>query len=120
MTLNEYIEITKNANVNDSYIKELEKIYGEISEEYIKQIYSTTVMDYFFEAEDILRLLTPQEILVAPENLHVNFREKKCIPLFDTGDNDFIVYLLEKNVWSYFNIVNQTFFSEADSLLSMQ
>lgn len=38
------------------------------------------------------------------------------IPLFDTGDNDFIIYSFEDSTWNMFNIVDRCEFYQSSDL----
>ena len=65
---------------------------------------------------DGTRLLTYNEILGAEEDLGVNFIQLHLLPLFDCGENDFIVYNISKNRWSLFNIIDECVFKETKTL----
>ena len=57
-----------------------------------------------------------KEILNAEQDLHVDFKSNRIIPVADCGDNDFAVYYLDKCKWSRFNIIDETAFKERTTL----
>ena len=61
-------------------------------------------------------ILSYAEIVDAEKQLHVAFKDKGMIPLIDCGENDFIVYHFEKEIWSKFNIVDETVFAKRNSV----
>ena len=61
-------------------------------------------------------MLSFDEILEAEEDLDVEFRKEKMIPLIDCMDNDFIVYKTDTRTWMIYNIEDEIDSEEADSL----
>lgn len=116
MTIKEFLKYVERVQLDTFVINQAEQIYGKIDSELVKKIFSINLTDSFIESEDFLRVLTKDEILNAISDLHVDFKKKKIIPFFDIGDNDFIVYHLATNKWSYMNIVDGVCFSESNSL----
>ncbi|MCI6664314.1 MAG: hypothetical protein MSL09_08895 [Spirochaetia bacterium] len=116
MTGNELIEKAKCTEPNESLITKIETKYGKIEDSFVKQLLSVRLDDNFLDSEDILRFLTISEILSADENLSVSFSLKNTIPMFDIGDNDFIIYQLNSKKWACMNIIDGTIFSEKETL----
>ena len=116
MTGYELMKESPTTKINDSLIDSIESKYGKIDDTFVKQLLSVHLDDNFLDGDDILRLLSSSEILSANENLGVNFTEKRIIPLFDIGDNDFIVYLITEQKWALMNIVDESVFSKEDDL----
>lgn len=96
--------------------EKIEQVYGVRLKDDIKQVLSKKPEGIFFASDDILRLLSCEEIIDASRNMNVDFVGLKLIPIMDTGDNDYIVYDIEKRSWCKFNIVDNTKFKQRKSL----
>ena len=116
MTVNEFIERARTTEPDTSVVRLVENKFGEINDSFVKQLLSVRLNDNFLESDDILRFLSLAEILNADESLGTNFSSRRIIPFFDTGDNDFIVYLLKNKKWAFMNIIDEAIFDETNSL----
>lgn len=67
----------------------------------------------FFDG-DFCRKISLKEILEPIEYFNVDFPKHRLIPVFDCGDNDFIVYRISDGKWLKFNIVDELSFCESD------
>lgn len=114
MTGKEFLLQLNNHPINMDAIKEIEAKYRLHMPLLIQKIISISQESLFFD--NTWRTLSFKEILDAPEDLHVDFVELKILPLFDTGDNDFIVYRFDDHVWSKFNIIDECFFKNKNLL----
>lgn len=114
MTRKEFLVYIKTVTVIEKNVAAVEEKYSERLPELIEKIVSCANECVFFD--DGWRLLSIREIVDASEDLHVNFVEQKILPLFDTEDNDFIVYHFEKNNWSKFNIIDGCHFKRKQKL----
>lgn len=114
MTKKEYLEKVLRAVIDDAKVSKVQKIYGCKLPDIIQKIVSNSDEATFFD--DDTRILSLDEIVDAEKDLHVDFISKKIIPLADCGDNDFIVYHFEDDVWSKFNIVDETIFKKRNDL----
>ena len=63
-----------------------------------------------------VRILSFDEIVAAKKDLHIEFKAKGMIPIVDCGENDFIVYHFNDNIWSKFNIVDESVFKKKKSI----
>ena len=84
MGIQEYLDSIETVNVDSELISSIEREYDAELTEYVKKIISFDANGYFFG--ECKRLLSANEILTADEELHVNFKELKMIPIFDIGD----------------------------------
>lgn len=82
--------------------------------EIVKKIISS-VDDTIFLEED-WRILSLSEIEDAEKDLHIEFGEKGILPLVDCGENDFIVYHFQDEIWSKFNIVDEVIFQKKNTI----
>ena len=114
MNRKEYVDYISTKKIDDKLVKEIIDKYDFDLPEIVKLIVSNAKDTLFFDDE--YRVLSFDEIIDAEKDLHVSFSEKKIIPLFDCGENDFIVYNSAEGIWSKFNIVDETFFKKKEKL----
>ncbi len=114
MTKKEYIQELAGYTVDSVQVTKIEKQYNALLPDMIKKIISNAAESVFFD--DGSRVLSFDEIMDAEKDLHVKFSENEIIPLIDNGENDFIVYHLQDNMWSMFNIVDESIFMKKQSL----
>jgi hypothetical protein len=117
VNIHDFLSRVEQQSINTQFINKLTETYGTKFIEYVEKLLSVSSDGIFFENDDILRLLSHKEILNACEELSVNFIELQLIPVFDTGDNDYIVFDIENKNWCKFNIVDSVKFKQK-SLLS--
>ena len=77
----------------------IQQIYGKLLPSDVQKIISFDSRGTFLDGDRFCRLLSFDEISKASEELHVDFVRHGIVPLFDTGDNDFIVFDLQKSCW---------------------
>jgi len=119
MNLKEKLKELDNVQVDDSLISEIETLYEIELPDEIKKIISLNKDGIFYDDIELLRGLSSDEILNASEDLSIEFVELYLIPLFDIGNNNFIVYNFEKKLWFKFNLVEEFVSEEAQSLLEL-
>ena len=110
MKNHDFLKYVQNINIDVDCVSEIEVKYGVSIPEYIGRIITCTKTPVFIDKN--WRLMSFSELLFAQEQLHVDFNSKKILPLFDLGDNDFIVFHFNDNFWSIFNIVDQCSFKK--------
>lgn len=113
MNKHEFLSSIADIKVNTKKISVVEATYEGKFDDIVNRIISACDKTLFI---DDIRLLTYNEILDAEEDLRINFIQLQLIPIFDCGDNDFIVYHISKNHWSLFNIVDECCFKEKKTL----
>lgn len=114
MTRKDYLSAVAQSEVNEASIKKIQNQYGKTFPVYVQKVISFSVDSIFFD--DGYRTLSLTEIINADRDLHVDFTGRKIIPVIDCGDNDFIIYHIQTNSWSKFNIVDELSFKEKSSL----
>ena len=117
MNLKELISKTSGATINMDIVEAVECLYRVKLSDELKRIISLHNEVTFYNDRDILRGLSNVETLNATENLEVDFVGKSILPLFDIGDNDFIVFDFSEDCWYLFNIVDEIKFKKATSIL---
>lgn len=108
MTKKEFLTYIQTQKIESKYVSAVEKRYATSFPNLIKRIISCANESLFFDDE--WRVLSVEEIIDAPEDLHVDFIALNILPLIDTDNNDFIVYHSMDACWSKFNIVDECFF----------
>lgn len=114
MNKEEYLDYIKTQKIDSSKVSKIQRLYNAILPEILKKIISASKETVFFD--DGSRILSFDEIMDAEADLHVEFKSKGIIPFADCGENDFIVYHFNDNIWSKFNIIDESVFKKKDSL----
>ena len=114
MTNNEYLKMVQQSELDEDKVRKITDIYSDKLPEIVKKIISCSESGGFLDDE--LRILSYAEVVNAENDLHVPFKELGIVPLFDSGDNDFIVFDYTNNIWAKFNIVDKILFKKRHSL----
>ena len=114
MDKEDFLNKMADTEINKETVKKIESKYGCSLPEDVQKIISISKEQLFFDEER--RLLSSNEIENASEQLHVDFKKKFLVPVIDAYDNDFICFNYKTKKWCYFNIVDETLFSESESL----
>lgn len=114
MTGKEYLNKLNNVAPDTDRSKKIESLYSENLPEIIFKIATDANETVFLD--DDKRVLAYDEIIDAEKDLHIDFKGKGVVPLIDCGENDFIVYNFKTDIWSMFNIIDETIFRKKDSL----
>ena len=109
--------LQKEIKINDEFVVQIESLYDESLPKDVRNAVSLSNEAIFYDDFSLLRGLSHEEILDANSDLQVDFIEKKLLPLFDIGDNDFIVYDLSDRHWYKFNIVDEEKFEKTENLI---
>lgn len=102
--------------IDSSFVSKVEDLYKTSIPEDVKRMLSISKDAVFYDDASLLRGLSNEEILNASSDMAVDFSDKHILPVFDVGDNDYIVYDFEEKCWYKFNIVDEIKFSKANSL----
>ena len=114
MTRKEYLTRLEKVSIDENAIKRVEEVYGHALPTEVKQMILISKRSIFFDDE--WRTLSPEEVIDAPNDLHVDFRKLGIVPLIDCGENDFIVYHMSDQSWSKYNIADGTIFKKRPQL----
>ena len=109
MTKTEFLAQLSAAAVDSEKTKAVGTVYKGELPDIIQKIITCCNETVFF---DNTRILAYEEILCAPQELHVDFDVRHLIPIADQGDNDFVVYHMVEKKWYLFNIIDKTLFKE--------
>jgi hypothetical protein len=116
MKLADVIKSLDQVQINKAFIDALEKFYGASFPDEVKRAASISSETVFYDDLPILRGLSNDEVMNASAELSVDFAYNHLLPLFDTGDNDYIVFDTKEKCWYLFNIVDETKFKKASKL----
>lgn len=119
MDTKQFITTINGTHPLDSIYTRIEKKYGSELPDEVRRILTLSRESLFWDTSRFCRLLSLPEIISASENLHVNFTELHMIPCFDCGENDFIVYLIDKNQWAMFNIIDECMWKQCTDLKTL-
>ena len=114
MDKEQFLQAVSNQRPDAKKVSIIQEIYGLTPTEEIEKLISICDRSVFIEDE--CRLLAFSEIQNASEELHVDFVEKKILPLFDCFNNDFIVWHTDTKKWSLYNIVEHISFTTKTEL----
>lgn len=114
MEKKEYLLKVRQAEIDSEKVEKVTKLYGAEMPDIIQRIVSYGQEAVFFD--DGVRVLAYEEIIDAEKDLHIEFAKKGVIPIADCGENDFIVYHFNDNIWSKFNIVDESVFKKKKSI----
>ena len=115
MKLREILMRPSEVTADEAFVQNIESLYNASLSDEVKKIISLSQDVTFYEDKEIMRSLSNFEILNASDILQVDFIDKSLLPIFDIGDNDFIVFDLSENCWYLFNIVDEVKFKKAMS-----
>jgi len=116
MRLSEILKKLSEVTTDEAFVQSIESVYNARLSDEVKKIISLNQDAIFYEDKEIMRSLSNSEILNASEDLQVDFLGKSLLPVFDIGDNDFIIFDLSEDCWYLFNIVDEVKFKKAKSL----
>lgn len=103
----EFLEKLSKCELDGKKIDMVEKAYDTSFPVQVRAIISSCNTPVFLEE---YRVLSFSEIINAEDDLKVNLKKEKIIPLIDCGDNDFIVYDFSKKRWAKYNIIENCLF----------
>ena len=116
MTIKEIYEHLNDITIRDEFVKQVEKLYGNINNNEIKLMLSLK-NDFYNLGDKLFRKLDDDEILDPVKYLGVNMAQIHLVPLFDISDNDFITYDVQNNEFALFNIQEEIVFSRTNKFL---
>jgi len=116
MKLKETLSKLTEVKIDAAFVAQLETMYSTTFPDEVKRIVSISDDTVSYDDFSLLRGLSHVEISDASEDMAVDFIGKGILPLFDVGDNDYIVYDISEKTWYKFNIVDEVKFSKTSSL----
>ena len=118
MTPQQFEQLSTTTKPDDSILRQLAAVYGNAIPNTVVALCATAPEGNFLD-DSFCRKLPLRDIVEAKEMLHVDFPGLGILPVFDCGDNDFIVYCLSLGKWNKFNIVDEIGFRESEDWKSL-
>jgi len=116
-SLKEALKELDKVEIDISLISEIENLYEVELPDELKKIISLNKEGVLYNDMEYLQGLSSDDILDESDDLAAECTELDLLPLFDIGENIYIVYNLQKNCWSKFNSSEEDLFDEAKNLL---
>jgi hypothetical protein len=117
MKLKDALSNLSDITIDNDFVLRLEKMYDTTLPEDIKRVISINKDTMPYDDFSLLRGLSHAEIEEASGDMAVDFIENGLLPVFDVGDNDYIVFDIREKVWYRYNIVDEVKFCKVFSLL---
>lgn len=108
MTKKDFLLHLENQRIDFKIMEKIEREYGFKIPDVIQKVVSMSVKPVFFS--NGWRTLSASEILDASEDLYIDFKGQKILPVINTDGNDFIVYRAKDDTWSMFNVIDKCYF----------
>jgi hypothetical protein len=115
MKIIDEINNVNSVEIEKEFVDKVESVYSCKLPEIIKHILCIPYNSKNYDEQIILKKLSNDMILEAKEEIKSNFIEKNLLPLFDSGDNDYICYDYANNIWCMFNTVNDSVFNKQEN-----
>jgi hypothetical protein len=120
MTIQEFNNTLPSLKSDDALAEKIKAAYNAPNlPSAILNIATTAGRGAFLEGGLFCRRLSFNDILAAEHDMGVKFATLGILPLFDKGDNNFVVFDFHKNVWMLFNIVDETKFRTGKTLVEL-
>ena len=116
MKIEEYLEKLKFVPCDEASIIRVEKRFSTTLPDDVKRVLALAQTGEFLEGKSFCRKLSLDDIFDANAELNLDFVQKRIIPFFEKGDNDYIVFNLKKGRWELFNIVDEISFKARKDL----
>lgn len=116
MNIQNFLQSISSVSIDLKAVAAVEKAYAAQFPEDVQKIISCAGKGGFFEGDNFCRQLPLEDIVSAQKDLNVNFATLGILPLFDKGDNDYVVFNIRKKKWEMFNIVDEISFMTGESL----
>lgn len=116
MKLKDTLSKIAEVKIDADFTAQVEDMYKTAFPDEVKRILSLSNDTVSYDDFSLLRGLSHAEITYASADMTVDFIGKGILPLFDVGDNDYIVYDILEKAWCKFNIVDEVKFSETHNI----
>ena len=118
MKLRDALAKLDNVEIDRAIISQIETLYKtKISNIKLEKIISLNEDGVSYDDKSVFNGLSSDAILNAYNDLYVDFVSLNLLPLFDIGDNEYIVYNLKKSCYALYDISDDNEYSEESDLL---
>jgi len=117
MKLRDTLEKLDNVEIDKAIIGKIETLYKTKLSNELAKIISLNKDGVSYDEKPVFNGLSSNAILNAYNDLYIDFVSLNLLPLFDIGDNEYIVYNLKKGCYALYDISDDTEYSEESDLL---
>jgi len=117
MKLRDALAELDRVEIDNSIISEIEALYKTKLTTEVKKVISLNKDGVSYDDKSVFNGLSADAILNAYNDLYVDFVGLQLLPLFDIGDNDYIVFNIKKRCYAIYDISDDDEYSEEYDLL---
>jgi len=117
MRLRDALAELDRVEIDSSIISEIEALYKTKLTSEVKKVISLNKDGVSYDDKSVFNGLSANAILNAYNDLYVDFVGLQLLPLFDIGDNDYIVFNIKKRCYAIYDISDDDEYSEESDLL---
>jgi len=116
MKLKDALAGLDNVEIDRATISEIETLYQTKLPKELQRVISLNIDGVSYDDKSVFNGLSAKAILKAYDDLYIDFVGLNLVPLFDIGDNDYIVYDLKKKCYALYDISEDDEHSEESDL----
>ena len=117
MKLRDALAKLDKVEIDKEIIGEIETLYKTTFSNELKKVISLNKDGVSYDDKTVFNGLSANAILNAYNDLYIDFVGLNLVPLFDIGDNEYIVYNLKKRRYALYDISDDDEYSEESDLL---
>ena len=117
MKLRDALAKLDKVEIDKAIISEIEELYKTKFSTELGKIISLNKNGVSYDDKSAFNGLSANAILSAYDDLYIDFVGLNLVPLFDIGDNEYIVYDLKKRCYALYDISDDDEYSEESDLL---
>ena len=117
MKLRDALAKLNNVEIDKAIISEIETLYKTKFSTELAKVISLNKNGVSYDDKSVFNGLSSNAILNAYNDLYIDFVGLNLVPLFDIGDNEYIVYNLKKRRYAIYDISDDDEYSEESDLL---
>jgi len=118
MKLRDALAKLNNVKVDKEIIGQIEALYKTKFSGELEKVITLNKDGVSYDDKSIFNGLSANAILNAYNDLYIDFVSLNLVPLFEIGDNEYIVYNLKKRCYALYDISDDDEYSEESNLLN--
>jgi len=103
--------------IDKASVSKIETLYKTQFPSGVQKVISLNKEGVSYDDKSVFNGLSANAILNAYNDLYIDFVSLNLVPLFDIGDNEYIVYDLKKRCYAIYDISDDDEYSEESELL---
>jgi lambda repressor-like predicted transcriptional regulator len=117
MKLRDALAGLNNIKIDKAIISQIETLYNSKFSNELQKVISLNKDGVSYDDKSVFNGLSSNAILNAYNDLYIDFVSLNLVPLFNIGDNEYIVYDLKKRCYALYDISDDDEYSEEADLL---